>query len=912
MGKKKKSKKKRLNKQRKKILNMDSNQIFDKAMLKYNAKKFKEAINFFKIALTKASTEKLKIIESRLFESYLEREKELRQKGLIVEADSVRNTAMNYMPEFSDITESQILLFFEHCDLPLIFEVYGKYLAYHHTRSSDIETIIADKLVIHDCWNLLKQLPDPSIFEKHSVLIKQAVSLMNKAKWEDAMIVLKDLPRSSPFAHLKMLCRAMTSFYADNETDLIKAGSMVPDISMFKKITDTLQLSPNDKIEGDLSVKKQVKEENKLLKFLWNGDFRIRHEIEFILDQVKKGRNNAKLRKTIAEAAKTIFPDSPETAMIFILETLCVPDLHGQYDNNTRIYAMAKKLVKGKADIINAKADFMFSKNLLKNAGTYFTLLKKEFPDSEERKIAESMVILYTLELIDNMRDYTLLSDINMRTKKLFGITTNDYNITLLEMALHGAKTDPENKQLFIFATKIACTNTRAKELKEKLMFLMSESFPEDPLPYLELAMLYHRKNAFRKAETVLQKAIALAPNDHRVVDKQIITLLLSADRNAGRNKFHLVWKDVEKAEKFNSRKNALLIKAKKIFYRIYENPGISVKNIKKMFDGFSAFETLKVLSIIFFSLNGRNVKYDSKLEKKMLSVLKKEIANMKKLSPPEICALLLPFQGDWQLLFPTTDPALFFLKPSLNINGKSSGYFKPVNNIFDAFSNSELINLMERIIQPDLFDYFITELEKRSRKTDKEKNPFIEFYLLILKQLSLRGSDEDFDILKKLIEKVDEDTKEKLRATARKLSKYASGRLKMALEDFDFDIMDSHSVDPFFNPFIVDYDDDDEYYDDEFDEEFDEIFGEMANFPDIDDLPANFLKMLPKNAIIEEIEDSIDQADLRGATDFELKNAKKEFNAMPGVKFIKSLMQKLLNKKDKQKLSKEAKFIYL
>ncbi len=69
-----------------------------------------------------------------------------------------------------------------------------------------------------------------------------------------------------------------------------------------------------------------------------------------------------------------------------------------------------------------------------------------------------------------------------------------------------------------------------------------------------------------------------LAPYDSRVQDQHLISLIISADKGVNKNNFHLVWKDLKKAQKIDTGNNGLLLKEKELFYKICEKPEIPKK----------------------------------------------------------------------------------------------------------------------------------------------------------------------------------------------------------------------------------------------------------------------------------------------------------------------------------------------
>ncbi|MEA1967303.1 MAG: hypothetical protein U9N77_03685, partial [Thermodesulfobacteriota bacterium] len=146
MGKKKKKEKKAQKEQQKKLLNMNCEELIeqaDHALLTGNSRK---AVKLFKSALKKVKEpEQKEKIKNNLFDSYIAREKELRNKNMTAEAEAVLKQAMDYTPDFSQTTEDVLISFLDFCENHQAFKAYSEFLG-KNENSIKIERLLAEKV----------------------------------------------------------------------------------------------------------------------------------------------------------------------------------------------------------------------------------------------------------------------------------------------------------------------------------------------------------------------------------------------------------------------------------------------------------------------------------------------------------------------------------------------------------------------------------------------------------------------------------------------------------------------------------------------------------------------------------------------------------------------------------------------
>ena len=163
-----------------------------------------------------------------LFRAYLARGKELREKGMDVEADMVAEQAQACKPAMDQISETDLADYAGLCPLDQAIDAYTEYMN-AHPPSVKVERQLVNRLIQTENWDLLDRLAPTAPIRKDASAVPEAVSKMNTGDWEAALDDLRSIPRASPYAPLRMLCRAMCAFYREDDRELQKIIPMLPD-----------------------------------------------------------------------------------------------------------------------------------------------------------------------------------------------------------------------------------------------------------------------------------------------------------------------------------------------------------------------------------------------------------------------------------------------------------------------------------------------------------------------------------------------------------------------------------------------------------------------------------------------------------------------------------------------------------
>ena len=769
----------------------------------------RDAIKMYKTAIKNSkSAEQVQGVHHRLFLAYMERIKDLTEKNMHVEAAALQGQAMEYQLSPALLDRRTMPLVLELCHIRKAFE-YGEQYVTHKGEDPQVGILLADRLITEDAWELLDEKKDPFLFFRDAPIVRACIPLMDKGQWQQAAEGMKALPRTSFFAHIRMFCRAMALFGSGDDKNMHKAISLIPQVSVFRKITDVLGTSVQC-VEG----KTRIQGDKALVACLWEGPVGIWETVEKIIEKEDRKQFDNTMKQLISTFAKWILPDDPEYATQYLLETLWHQGISGE----KAFMAFEKALLPRKTALLDARRRIVYLNGPLANAADYLDQLKKMGSDPHTLATVESVILSYVCRAAASGGDRADLLWVSGKDAKRFGISPDkEFDTLWMQCAARGIQCDAGNRALYELAARMNVSSRASKKIKEQLMLSMCEVYPDDPYPCIELASLYHGKNAFRKAENILKKAMELAPYDSRVQDMHVISLVISADKSLNRGNYQLVRQDLEKARSIDTGTNALLLQEKELFYQICEKPEIPEKVIGLRLDNCSLFERLKLASMLRMDVQNKPKKNHPKILRKIDAFFKSELKHLSRLTSEELLAILTPFPREWQYVF-----------ESLEIHQL---FFTAMDNVLNPLSDKDLIRFVDRILSSDNFSIFQRELQRRTRKRKKDPDhDLLRFYALTLQ--GLEDDDWDVDGFMDLVEDADPEMEKKFRAAGDRLSRHAGGPYRHALQSLDFEFLEDFIMGGMF-----DDEDDDEYYDDEDDGELNPFDLFPGGMPEVDDL---------------------------------------------------------------------------
>lgn len=787
--------------------NLSLQQVLDKVEDSLSSENPRDALYTLKFAMKKfGETEDIRAL---FFQSYLLREKQLREKDLHAEADAVRDLANKYVPGFDRIPEETLIDYVGTAADANAVNAYVEYSA-SKGRSPRVERALVHRFFKGGDWKALERLEESNPLRQDAGPAGKAVSLMNQGAWEDALDALGSISRTSPYASIRVFCRAMVCFIKGDDKTAARALEMIPEGFPLSGIVRRMKAIVDEATSFD--ERSLAMEE---LSFLWDGPVTMERDIRLLIQSIDQERFK-QAREFIQVIAHNFNPSDPLGTTTFIMECLwkfSAMDRLDDYDFQKMATAL---LPKEKVDPLFLKIRLIMSVKPFSSLGLYISELGKEFSDPEERKIAHALILWQTANFIhrrDGRMQFKAEQRFIEKYRDQLGIRSDNYESALLDMAGFSLQIDPGNRNAYEFIAALPRNSREDKKKVESALNAMLKEFPDDPFPCLELASLFYESNAFRKAENILEEALKRAPHDARVLDLHVLSLLISSDINIRREKYHLVERDLERAASFESKKLEPFIFEKKLLYNLKsssdelapEDPGLirqlSLFGKRRTPSSFlmeklaerSAYERLKILSILMLDLKEKNLPQEASILKGVNAMIDKDLKKeIKNLSSSQIVQLLTPFGKEFRPLLGDLKPAPVFIRRAVPM--------------LASVDTADVFQLYDLILEPQLYPAIIKDIRSRVKKASEKECRMLNFFRVAIEHIS--GKKDDPELFYNIVDDLEEgQSLEELRALSRRLSKHASGPLKMALDEFDFELLEKKFGFPGM-PFDFDLDD--------------------------------------------------------------------------------------------------------
>jgi len=900
MAKKSKNKKNKKSKEQNKktqLQGFSAAVLIDRAQSALSSGKTRDAVECLKTALKKE--ERSEEIHPLLFRAYMQRAKELRGKGMHTEADVVLDQAAACKPADTAMQEADMAAYVSISTEEQAFAAYAGYLR-ANPPSAAVERGLVNRLVRSGNWDLLKPLDASPPICRDAPAAVDAVEHMNQGNWEEARDALRPIPRSSPYAPLKLLCRAMAAFYKEDDDALKKAAAMLPDdfvlapaLKQLSGLLEDPEHAPGRKLPA--------------VEMLLQGPIGSVQKMKALIENIKRQRLK-QTQRGINDLARAIYPEEEKTCIETLLEILSsTARIEGSSRQDFFYELVESMLSRGKAIDLLTRMD-IFSGWPIDAAAGYIPQIYERFPDPRQQKIAKSLVLFHAFReslKARSLPDEWLCShgsfekDFLKSDWQMLGIRSEnpdeDPDLAYLEMAREGIYCDPENREWYEQIAKLPRNGREHKKIVEEALETMAAHFPQDPFPHLELADLYQQKGAYRKAEKAIGEAARLAPYDSRVIDKKAVSCLISAEKNLRRGKYHLVREDLEKARAQDSRRAAPFVRARQALLDVLENTPESKGDpdtfLDHRFADLAGLDRTRALLCMALGLDqhsdsdaaaAKTRQPDEPRISELLETtrtrIKEEIRHMDILDAAGIRRLIDPVPPEFRHAMPLAGPkTVAGLLPEPEIA-----------RLLTGVEDSEILPVCDHLLDMHWFDTACQELTRRLPEDgDTTGRPMMTFYQTVLADLS--GETTDADRIYKILDNVDDVTFDKLDEAASKLARHARGKMKTALHDFYFEILE----DP-----------------DDFDE-MPAVFSEEDRPPGQDKAAQYYEGMTPEETIAD-LEGIIDRMGFRDASDYVLETMRPlVINLRPETAAAKGILE-TFPPEELSKLSREARLLFL
>ena len=314
------------------------------------------------------------------------------------------------------------------------------------------------------------------------------------------------------------------------------------------------------------------------------------------------------------------------------------------------------------------------------------------------------------------------------------------------------------------------------KARKRQLLKKMTQHFPLDVKPWLQLAELDLSSQAYRRAEKALIEAEKLAPYNERVLDLQVISLLNASDRSLKSKKLELAESDLIKAQQINREKLKEVVTAKNVFMKIILFGNVD-EALKKHLNNTSIVFQLRVICILYqYTRTKRKFgqfHLDLKIARDLSTSLNRLKPSLAKVSQEDLVHLVSPLPNDVIKLLDYK----FYIAPAIR------DYWP---NILSLCQDHNLLYACDYLLENHGFYEVREEISKRvGNCKDDEMRLSLSLYLAVIDYIQFRNINPQRFI--DIFNEAKPSQRKSLRASAARLANITKGDLRKALLHFDF-----------------------------------------------------------------------------------------------------------------------------
>lgn len=511
-----------------------------------------------------------------MYRASLIRAGELQARGFHQEAAVLRESAKKYEESFESVqlSAAQLLPWLRGLEDEPSFEAYAEYLA-DGDPHPEAEIHLADRLVLHRCVDALAKLEADSPFRRDGATMVAALDSMDAGDWQSARETLRPISRTSAFRDWRVFCSAMD---AHARSDWNEVGTSLDRLRDDFPLADTVKALRLMSQGSQAALRAAT---GPAADLLGASQARLRY-LGLALRNAIKGEEPKRVAKALSDFARAADPLNPaemQFDLLCALDIACDDQSLDMFDE----LEVLDQLTRGGDDelVITRRAVGDLATEPIDmieplKVADYLRRIYREFPDPDMRKIARGRVLHRLALAVRKIHSDDLLVGDDDGLAQILEVESIDDLITDSPLSrwgfLWGSDMDPVAAELLRASIR---ENPSQREAHEHLVDLTenaygikpservsarenyANAFPEDPEPWIGLAELRLRTNAYRKAEAALERAAKFAGDDERIVDLRAVSALAAAQANLINERLPLAGRDLAEAE---SRASAALM----------------------------------------------------------------------------------------------------------------------------------------------------------------------------------------------------------------------------------------------------------------------------------------------------------------------------------------------------------------
>ena len=717
-----------------------------------------------------------------LFCACVERARQLHRKGSAKEAAALRSRAVQHRAaiDVGTLAEEDLIRFLRCLEAGDAVAVYAGHLAVGPPLPA-AERAVADRLVIDRGWDGIEHLASDHPLRRDAEPVRRSLDAMDAGDWAGAARLLAGVARRSPFAPWRLFCKAMGCFAAGDEHDLRRTVDLLPDDFALHGTVAELRRSATGAGPGGPEA---------VGRALGTRTAPVSDCAASLIQAIHAGAPH-EIERRLVSLADAVYPEDPVLARIDLLMIACVATTQDALSMAALGRMIGGIVPLDRLEFVVAQSGLLMQEldgDLWEPdcARDYLELLPVAFPRRADQAMARSCVLesLARAGVGTGIGPHLLDPQAVEALTVLLGTRPEDPATMLVDLMMASLAADPESPTAYRFLLDLlrrpsVGSTGRVRSILEEL----AKSHPDDPDPWLEMVTLDYSRNAYRRAETALAEARRRAPYDERILDLQAAGFLKSADQSCKRGRFELAERDLERAANLRRRRLEPILGVKRLVLDVVRAGRNVAAAAAPHLRALPPGERLRTLAVAIHDLeeNSNLSNPDPAAASALRRVLARGARAIKKLAPDEALGLIADLPSDYRVLYGT-----------LRIAPVLSDWWGAVMARLDG---DRLLACFDTLIACGGQKAVRAELYRRMPGNRAiRRDSLLQFYLAVVRYLE--GADRHSLLFAEVLEAAEPGEHQRMRAAASRLAPVVDGPLRLALQRFDFDLLD-HALPP-------------------------------------------------------------------------------------------------------------------
>ena len=658
--------------------------------------------------------------------------------------------------------------------------VYAEHLAVRPPLPA-AERAVADRLVIDRSWDGIEHLAADHPLRRDAEPVRRSLDAMDAGEWEGAARLLAGVARRSPFAPWRLFCKAMGCFAAADEHGLRRTVDLLPDDFALGGTVAELRRSATGAGPGGPEA---------VGRALGTRTAPVAASAASMIQAIHAGAPH-EIERRLVSLADAVYPEDPVLARIDLVMIACVATTQDALSMAALGRMIGGIVPLDRLEFVMAQSGLLMQEldgDLWEPdcAQDYLELLPVAFPRLADQAMARSCVLesLARAGVGAGIGPHLLDPEAVESLTVLLGTRPEDPATMLVDLMMASLAADPESPTAYRFLLDLlrrpsVGSTGRVRGILEEL----AKSHPDDPDPWLEMVTLDYSRNAYRRAEAALAEARRRAPYDERILDLQAAGFLKSADQSCKRGRFELAERDLERAANLRRRRLEPILGVKRLVLDVVRAGRNVAAAAAPHLRALPPAERLRTLAVAIHDLaqNSNVSNVDPAMASALRRVLARDARAIKKLAPDEALGLIADLPSDYRVLY-----------GSLRIAPVLTDWWGAV---MARLEGDRLLASFDTLIACGGEKAVRAELYRRMPGNRAiRRDSLLQFYLAVVRYLE--GADRHSLLFAEVLDDAEPGEQQRMRAAASRLAPVVGGPLRLALQRFDFDILD-HALPP-------------------------------------------------------------------------------------------------------------------